>query len=190
MKGTKGAEFFSEFLMDSDPYSGKYFNGKPDRKVNNIISSLNISITIVKLKNGEYKIETNKFSSSNDSSAYDAASKGGADITYIGNGKGVLNIQFEISNKEQVLQGKIGQIDASVNVKNSHTAFMTVDYPFSVKEDRGKISLQFGKAINYRSYNLNALKIAEGIWEIPLIPKQFNGVPINPVDYNYQLKKK
>jgi hypothetical protein len=42
----------------------------------------------------------------------------------------------------------------------------------------------------FQSYNLNAPKIAEGIWEIPLIPKQFNGFPINPIDYNYQIKKK
>lgn len=190
MKGTKGAEFFSEVLMDNDPYSAKYFNSKPDRKVNNLIAGLNISITIIKLKNGEYNISTSENPPVYNSSAYDANADGTAKIQYIGNGKGYLNITFQISNKEQALKGKIKEQDFSVNVKNSHTALMTVSYPFNVVEIKGKTSLQFGRSINYQSYNLNALKIAEGIWEIPLIPKQFNGVPINPIDYNYQIKKK
>ena len=194
MKGTKGAEFMSESMLDSNPYTNRSFNVNEYKKINNTIASLNIAITIIKLKNGEYSIDTNKEPPSYDSKAYDASSKGSANIQYIGNGKGVLTIQFQITNKEQAIGFKVdtkaGTIDGSVNVKDSHTANLTVSYPFKVSENRGKTSLQFGRPTNYQSFNLNTLMIAEGIRYIPIINYELIGPPIQTKDYNYQIKKK
>ncbi len=194
MKGTKGAEFMSESMLDSNPYTNRSFNVNEYKKINNTIASLNIAITIIKLKNGEYSIDTNKEPPSYDSKAYDASSKGSANIQYIGNGKGVLTIQFQITNNEQAIGFKVdtkaGTIDGSVNVKDSHTANLTVSYPFKVSENRGKTSLQFGRPTNYQSFNLNTLMIAEGIRYIPIINYELIGPPIQTKDYNYQIKKK
>ncbi|MFP8893245.1 DUF6443 domain-containing protein [Chryseobacterium sp. EZn1] len=190
LKGSKGAEFSSESRLENNPYNNKYFNTDDFKKINNMISSLNIAITVIKLKNGEYSISTSKNPSAYDSSAYDAKSEGTANIQYISNGKGVLNIQFQISNKEQAIEKKVWELDTKVNVKNSHTAYMTVSYPFKVTENKGKTSLQFGRPTNYQSYNLNTLMIAEGIRYIPLLKYEFLGPPIQTRDYNYQIKNK
>lgn len=190
LKGTKGAEFSSESILDDNPYTSKYFDTKSYGKVNNTIAGLNISINIVKLENGEYNISTSNNLIAFDSSAYDSKSDGSANIQYTGKGKGFLNIQFQISNKEQAIEGKVGAIDAKVNVKNSNTAYMTVSYPFNVIENRGQVSMQFGSPTNYKAYNLCALMIAEGIRYIPLTKYEFLGPPIQTRDYNYQIKKK
>ncbi|WP_170234793.1 hypothetical protein, partial [Chryseobacterium hagamense] len=190
MKGTKGAEFASESMLHNNPYNNKYFNTAEFKKINNIIAGLNISITIVKLPNGEYGITPKPANIAFNSSAYDAAADGDATITYSGKGKGFLNIQFQITNNEQIVERKIGNIDGKVNIKDSHTALLTVSYPFNVIENNGSISLKFGHPTNYKAYNLSALMIAEGIRYIPFTKFEFLGPPIQTVDYNYQLKKK
>jgi hypothetical protein len=190
MKGTKGAEFSSESMLDNNPYNNKYFNTADFKKVNNVVAGLNLAITIIKLKNGEYSISPEPAKTPFKSSAYDADADGDASITYSGKGKGVLTIQLYVTNKEQPIDYKVGKFDGKVNVKDSHTANITVAYPFSIKESNGKISMQLGRPIEYKSYNLNTLMIAEGIRYIPLTKFEFLGPPIQTKDYNYQIKKK